>query len=72
MGIVWTIVVGFVAGVIAKFIMPGTDRCRGAGAGDPRPIQEAGAIATCGTGKSGRAAGNAWGRTVRVALALRR
>ena len=24
MGIIWTIVIGFVAGVIAKFIMPGT------------------------------------------------
>ena len=24
MGIVWTIVIGFVAGVIAKFIMPGS------------------------------------------------
>jgi uncharacterized membrane protein YeaQ/YmgE (transglycosylase-associated protein family) len=23
MGIIWTIVIGFVAGVIAKFIMPG-------------------------------------------------
>jgi len=23
MGIIWTIIIGFVAGVIAKFIMPG-------------------------------------------------
>jgi len=25
MGILWTIIIGFVAGVIAKFIMPGKD-----------------------------------------------
>ena len=25
MGIVWTIVIGFVAGIIAKFLMPGRD-----------------------------------------------
>jgi uncharacterized membrane protein YeaQ/YmgE (transglycosylase-associated protein family) len=25
MGIIWTIVIGFVAGVIAKFIMPGSN-----------------------------------------------
>ena len=25
MGILWTIIIGFVAGVIAKFIMPGRD-----------------------------------------------
>ena len=25
MGIIWTIIIGFVAGVIAKFIMPGKD-----------------------------------------------
>ena len=29
MGIVWTIVVGFVAGVIAKFIMPGSNEPSG-------------------------------------------
>jgi len=25
MGIIWTIVIGFVAGIIAKFLMPGKD-----------------------------------------------
>ena len=25
MGIVWTIIIGFVAGLIAKFVMPGTN-----------------------------------------------
>jgi uncharacterized membrane protein YeaQ/YmgE (transglycosylase-associated protein family) len=29
MGIVWTIVIGFVAGVIAKFIMPGSNEPSG-------------------------------------------
>ena len=29
MGIIWTIVVGFVAGVIAKFIMPGKNEPSG-------------------------------------------
>ena len=29
MGIIWTIVVGFVAGVIAKFIMPGRNEPSG-------------------------------------------
>jgi len=29
MGIIWTIVIGFVAGVIAKFIMPGKNEPSG-------------------------------------------
>ena len=29
MGIIWTIIVGFVAGVIAKFIMPGSNEPKG-------------------------------------------
>lgn len=29
MGIFWTIVIGFVAGVIAKFIMPGSNEPKG-------------------------------------------
>jgi len=29
MGIIWTIVIGFLAGVIAKFIMPGPNEPRG-------------------------------------------
>lgn len=29
MGIIWTIVVGFVAGVIAKFLMPGSNEPSG-------------------------------------------
>jgi len=29
MGIIWTIVIGFVAGVIAKFIMPGSNEPSG-------------------------------------------
>lgn len=29
MGIVWTIVIGFVAGVIAKFLVPGRNEPRG-------------------------------------------
>jgi len=29
MGIIWTIVIGFVAGVIAKFIMPGPNETSG-------------------------------------------
>ena len=29
MGIIWTIIIGFVAGVIAKFIMPGSNEPRG-------------------------------------------
>jgi len=29
MGIVWTIVIGFVAGVVAKFIMPGKNEPQG-------------------------------------------
>lgn len=29
MGIIWTIVVGFVAGVIAKFLMPGSNEPAG-------------------------------------------
>ena len=29
MGIIWTIVIGFFAGVIAKFIMPGTNEPAG-------------------------------------------
>ena len=29
MGIIWTIIIGFVAGVIAKFIMPGENEPRG-------------------------------------------
>ena len=29
MGIIWTIIIGFVAGVIAKFIMPGDNEAAG-------------------------------------------
>ena len=29
MGIIWTIIIGFVAGVIAKFIMPGPNEPKG-------------------------------------------
>ena len=29
MGIVWTIIIGFVAGVIAKFLVPGNNEPRG-------------------------------------------
>jgi len=29
MGIIWTIVIGFVAGVVAKFIMPGSNEPSG-------------------------------------------
>ena len=29
MGVIWTIVIGFVAGVIAKFIMPGSNEPSG-------------------------------------------
>jgi uncharacterized membrane protein YeaQ/YmgE (transglycosylase-associated protein family) len=29
MGIIWTIIIGFLAGVIAKFIMPGTNEPSG-------------------------------------------
>ena len=29
MGIIWTIVIGFLAGIIAKFIMPGPNEPRG-------------------------------------------
>lgn len=29
MGIIWTIVIGFIAGVIAKFIMPGSNEPSG-------------------------------------------
>ena len=29
MGIIWTIVIGFIAGVIAKFIMPGKNEPSG-------------------------------------------
>ena len=29
MGILWTIIIGFVAGIIAKFIMPGDNEPRG-------------------------------------------
>lgn len=29
MGIVWTILIGFLAGVIAKFLMPGSNEPRG-------------------------------------------
>lgn len=29
MGIIWTIIIGFLAGVIAKFIMPGPNEPRG-------------------------------------------
>ena len=29
MGIIWTIIIGFVAGVIAKFIMPGRNEPQG-------------------------------------------
>jgi uncharacterized membrane protein YeaQ/YmgE (transglycosylase-associated protein family) len=29
MGIIWTIIIGFVAGVIAKFIMPGSNEPKG-------------------------------------------
>ena len=29
MGIIWTIIIGFVAGVIAKFIMPGPNESSG-------------------------------------------
>jgi len=29
MGIVWTIIIGFIAGVIAKFIMPGDNEPKG-------------------------------------------
>ncbi|KKB80042.1 membrane protein [Devosia soli] len=29
MGIIWTIIIGFIAGVVAKFIMPGDNEPRG-------------------------------------------
>ncbi len=29
MGIIWTIIIGFIAGVIAKFIMPGDNEPKG-------------------------------------------
>jgi uncharacterized membrane protein YeaQ/YmgE (transglycosylase-associated protein family) len=29
MGIIWTIIIGFVAGVVAKFIMPGSNEPQG-------------------------------------------
>ena len=29
MGIIWTIIIGFIAGVIAKFIMPGNNEPQG-------------------------------------------
>jgi uncharacterized membrane protein YeaQ/YmgE (transglycosylase-associated protein family) len=29
MGIIWTIIIGFLAGIIAKFIMPGPNEPRG-------------------------------------------
>ena len=29
MGIVWTIIIGFIAGVIAKFVMPGDNEPKG-------------------------------------------
>ena len=29
MGIIWTIIIGFVAGIIAKFIMPGSNEPQG-------------------------------------------
>ena len=29
MGILWTIIIGFIAGVVAKFIMPGNNEPRG-------------------------------------------
>ncbi len=29
MGIIWTIIIGFVAGVVAKFIMPGDNEPKG-------------------------------------------
>ena len=29
LGVIWTIIIGFVAGVIAKFIMPGTNEPQG-------------------------------------------
>jgi uncharacterized membrane protein YeaQ/YmgE (transglycosylase-associated protein family) len=29
MGIIWTIIIGFIAGVIAKFIMPGSNEPKG-------------------------------------------
>ncbi|MEO9336563.1 GlsB/YeaQ/YmgE family stress response membrane protein [Mesorhizobium sp. SB112] len=29
MGIIWTIIIGFVAGVVAKFIMPGNNEPQG-------------------------------------------
>lgn len=29
MGIIWTIIIGFIAGVIAKFVMPGDNEPRG-------------------------------------------
>jgi uncharacterized membrane protein YeaQ/YmgE (transglycosylase-associated protein family) len=29
MGIIWTIIIGFVAGIIAKFIMPGNNEPQG-------------------------------------------
>ena len=29
MGIIWTIIIGFIAGVIAKFIMPGENEPKG-------------------------------------------
>ena len=29
MGIIWTIIIGFIAGVIAKFIMPGPNEPQG-------------------------------------------
>ena len=29
MGIVWTIIIGFIAGVVAKFIMPGSNEPAG-------------------------------------------
>jgi uncharacterized membrane protein YeaQ/YmgE (transglycosylase-associated protein family) len=29
MGIIWTIIIGFIAGVVAKFIMPGSNEPKG-------------------------------------------
>ena len=29
MGIIWTIIIGFIAGVIAKFVMPGDNEPKG-------------------------------------------
>ena len=35
MGIIWTIIIGFVAGLIAKFVLPGRDSAAGVYLDDP-------------------------------------